>query len=478
MSDGRSLHLDLTRDGWTVVDPAFPPPLADTDLMISPDRSEVTIERPWLSHRAVFVRRRAGSVHVSTDWESLLCTGPAALDLGYVKDYLRFQAPLTRRTFAAGIRCLGHGERIRFQREGCLTESLSRPVSSLARSTIVQRLEALLPEGDDVCFHVSGGLDSSLLVLLARRLGRPVKAATIQTRGRGASDELETVERLADEAGLDLTIFDLRDFDPWQEGRRLIDRGLAYPIAHPSHLVRYLLDRSISESGLGRRVVTGRGADEALAGYDAHRDEFSESFRHLARVTCTSEVQIAALFADGPDGDALANHGRLAADGALSLARRLEYDLGALLEAWNIVESRLGPGLGLEYVHPFLDRQVMAALLALPAGDKLADGAQKVFLRRELGYLYPDYLLTRPKLGLTIDIREYLRDETVDGILARIWEPSPFATDFLKPGGCRRLVEDTLAGRANHGWQIWSLYLCALAYRKLDAKRGRDVRTS
>jgi asparagine synthetase B (glutamine-hydrolysing) len=472
MSVVRSLHLDLTRDGWTVVGPAPAPPIADTDLTFSPDRSEVTIERPWLSHRAVFVRLHADSVHVSTEWESLLCAGSAALDLGYARDYLRFQAPLTRRTFAEGIRCLGHGERIRFQRGGCLAESLSRPVSSLARTAIVQRLESLLPEGDDVCYHLSAGLDSSLLVLLARRLGQAVKAATIRTRGRGASDELETVERLAGESGIDLTVFDLRDFDPWLEGRRLINRGLVYPIAHPSHLVRYLLDRSISESGLGRRVVTGRGADEALAGYDAHRDEFADSSRHLARVTCTSEGQIAALFADGPDGDALANHGRLAAGGTLSLERRLEYDLGALFETWNIVDSGLGPALGLEYVQPFLDRQVMAALLALPVGDKLADGAQKVFLRRELGHLYPDYLLTRPKLGLTIDIREYLRDETVDGILARIWEPSPFAADFLRREGCRQLVEDTLAGRANYGWQIWSLYLCALAYRKLDAKKG------
>jgi asparagine synthetase B (glutamine-hydrolysing) len=469
-----ALRLDLARDGWTIVDPAFTPALANTDLTFSPDRNEVILARPWLSHRPVFVRRHDDSLYVSSDWESLLRLGPAALDLGYVKDYLRFQAPLTERTFADGIRYVRHGERLRVRRDRCVTEPLPRPASPMPATAVVERLGALLPEGDDVCFHLSAGLDSSLLCHLARRLGHVVKAATLRTRGRGASDELDAVERLADEAGVALTVFDLRDFDLWQEGRRLIDCGLAYPVAHPSHLVRYLLDRSIAESGLGRRVVTGRGADETLAGYDAHRDEFAEASRHLARVQCTSEAHIAALFVDGPDGDALANHARLASGGRMSLERRLEYDLGALFEAWNIVDSRLGPALGVEYVQPFLDRELMAMFLALPDGQKLAAGDQKVFLRRELGYLYPDYLLARPKLGLTIDIREYLRGDSVEGILARIHEPSAFATDCLSPGACRRLVEDTLDGRANHGWQIWSLYLCALTYRKLNTKRGLD----
>src|SRR5213076_2164086 len=94
-----SLRLDIGRDGWTIVDPAAVPSstLAGTDVTLDTDGREIAIERPWLSRHPVFVRPGATSVRVSTDWESLVCGGAASLDVGYVKDYLRFQAPLTRR---------------------------------------------------------------------------------------------------------------------------------------------------------------------------------------------------------------------------------------------------------------------------------------------------------------------------------------------------------------------------------------------
>ena len=95
-------------------------------------------------------------------------------------------------------------------------------------------------------FHLSSGLNSSLLLLLARQIHGPanLRAVTFQARGRGASDELEVVRRLADELGISLTILDFRNIDIWSSAKRMM-AAYRVPVGHPSALARYLLDEAI-----------------------------------------------------------------------------------------------------------------------------------------------------------------------------------------------------------------------------------------
>lgn len=448
----------------------FPPAelwqLADTNISSNP--SDFTIERPWFSTQPVFCQKQDNAFSLATSWETLAAQGANTPDLGYVKDYLRFQTPSTHRTLARGIRLLKHGERVRINRDTLTVEPLPFPVASLPPSHIRQRLCEQLKDTQDACFHLSSGLDSSLLVLLARRLGKTVHAVTLRTRGKGAAQELEMVKRLADETKITLSIFDFTDIDIWQEGERMMTAGLGYPVAHPSHLVRYLLDRTVVESGLGRRIVTGRGPDEVLGGYDVHRPAYADASRHFSRLTCMPEDRVTALFNDGESGNTALAHADFFCD-SITLQQRLNYDLGAIYEAWNILEADFSKSLDIEYISPFLAPDIMAAFYALPDSEKVSEHAQKIFLRTAFADVYPSYILSNPKIGLTIDLRHYMLDQSAESIVKIMYDQSEFGKRFLNRAACMKLVDDTLTGRANYGWQIWNLYLCGLACRKLNS---------
>lgn len=438
--------------------------LADTAITVQNDGCFV-FERPWFSTRPVFFRQQGGLCEAATDWRTLIGLSGDGPDIGYIKDYLRFQTPLTHRTFSSNIRLVRHGERLSVSGDSLLIEKLPFPNQTLPADTIQDRLCELLGGAQESCFHLSSGLDSSLLVLLASRKWGNVWAATVCTRGRGAKDELDIVQRLSDEIGAELSLFDFTDMNIWEEGKRLMT-ALGYPVAHPSHLVRYLLDRAIVESGSTRTIVTGRGPDEVLGGYEVHRPAFSDVGRHLARITCTDNDRITSIFSDNREGDAGANHTAFFSD-SISLQKRLLYDLSSIYESWNILEADFSRSLGVQYISPFLAPDVMATLFLLSDDEKVSDGNQKIFLRTMFADIYPKYILNNPKMGLTIDLREYMVDQSVESIVEIIWGRSEFGQRFLNRDACQRLVEDTLSGRANCGWQIWNLYLCELACQKL-----------
>ena len=438
------------------------------DASIASNLGDLTIERPWFSTQPIFCKKQGNALSLATSWEALVKQGTNTPDLGYVKDYLRFQTPFTHRTLARGIRLVKHGERVCINRDTLTVEPLPFPVASLPLSQIPQRLSEQLKNTQDACFHLSSGLDSSLLVLLARRLEQTVHAVTLQTRGKGAAQELDTVKRLVDETKITLSIFDFTNIDIWKEGERMMTTGLGYPVAHPSHLVRYLLDRTVVESGLSRRIVTGRGPDEVLGGYDVHSLAYTDASRHFARLTCMPEDRITALFTDDESGNTALAHADFFRN-STTLQQRLDYDLGAIYEAWNILEADFSKSLDIEYISPFLAPDIMAAFYLLPDGEKVSEHAQKIFLRTAFADVYPSYILSNPKMGLTIDLRHYMLDQSAESIVKIMYDQSEFGKRFLNRTACMKLVDDTLTGRVNYGWQIWNLYLCGLACRKLQS---------
>jgi asparagine synthetase B (glutamine-hydrolysing) len=266
--------------------------------------------------------------------------------------------------------------------------------------------------------------------------------------------------------GIELAIHDLTEIDLWTEGKRLIQETLPYPIAHPSHLARYLLDRRLAQTG-ARTIVTGRGPDELLAGYEVYGPAFEDPDAYRRRITSTSEAWIEKLFRSPRPSQAQIERDGSIENGKLSLTTRLRHDLRSIFEAWNMVDAGLARSLGVMYVNPFLAPGAAALMFARPDHDKLRAGISKIYLRRSFAKLYPDYLLQNPKAGLTIDIREYLDGESVASIVRRLYDESSFGQKFLYRTGVSALVDDTLSGRANYGWQIWNLFLCSVTYAQL-----------
>lgn len=432
---------------------------------VSYDDEKLIIERPWFDTAPVFVAVADGRARLARRWSALAPF--TEVDLNYVQDYLRYQTPLTRRTFCSGVGLVRNGERwTAAGNENLHVTTLPLPPEPPEQNLLAILEREILVAGSDAVFHLSSGLDSSLLAIIARRLHTKVRAATFRTRGRGASQELDVVQALAEQFDIELDIYDLTEIDLWKEGMNLIPEALPYPIAHPSHLVRYLLDRRLAQMGV-KTIVTGRGPDELLAGYEVHGPGFRSLDAYDRRITCTSETWIEKLFQTPRRSEAQAERAGLVENGELSLAMRLRLDLHGIFEAWNMIDTGLARCLHVNYVNPFLARDAAALMFSRPNGDKLFNGNSKYYLRRNFAEWYPDYVLRSPKVGLTIDIREYLDGESVASLVHRLYDESSFGRRFLRREAILTLVEDTLSRRANYGWQIWSLYLCGVAYAQL-----------
>jgi asparagine synthase (glutamine-hydrolysing) len=228
-------------------------------------------------------------------------------------------------------------------------------LAGLLRDAVVKRLMADVPVG----VSLSGGLDSSIITLLAKEGLDELHSFAVGVAGSedlAAAREVATFlgtrhhERVysVDEmlAALPDVVYFLESFDP-----ALVR----------SAIPNYFLAQMAAEHV--KVMLTGEGADELYAGYDYLR------------------------------GYAQAGQ----------LQQEMEYIVGALHNTNLQRADRMSMRFGLEARVPFLDVDSIAYALALPAAWKLAGGgkgagrAEKALLRNAFAGRLPEHIVQRPK---------------------------------------------------------------------------------
>ena len=442
------------------------------DLTVSSE-DYVVLSRQGCSSTPVFYFRDADELITSTSVLDLIRNlerraAKLDYDVAYMSGYLAFQVPFTHRTLFREINVLRCGEYCHIDSKGGnwrnLPFSASETARPIAPSELTTRLEQIIKKlnPDKTVFHISSGLDSSIIAIKAAQIfgGRRVRLATCRTHGEGCSDELENVKRLAKDIDAELCIYDLTDTDVFETGREMVSNCLGYPVAHPSHLVEFLLDGHIAATG-ARTIVTGKGPDDCLAGYPWHRSEYSSSRAHRNRLMVTSQKDICRVIKEA-DCDEMLTFWREREDD-LTLNERLWYDGCTLTEAWNIIHSAVAQYRGVEIVSPFMDPELRQGMFALPECMKLNGDRQKIFLRETFASDYPGYLLELPKRGLKLDLKPYFCEYDEDELCRIITGSSEMSERFFKEEGIRTMISATCRGEKNYGWQLWSMYLLAMA---------------
>jgi hypothetical protein len=444
--------------------------LATDYIICLPDGDRSIVVRSFFSQQPLFLERLAATNSFRLRGFSAIETRASDIDIEWLADYVAYQVPLTLRTCHPALNCIRPGMRLEIdRRSGDVEFEFPEPELPAdrfrlesAESIIRRELNEHIARCDPLqsVFHLSGGLDSSLLILLAKQIhgSAKLRAATFQARGRGATEELDVVRRLADDLEISLTILDFRDIDIWSAAKRMM-AAYRVPVGHPSALARYLMDEAIAATRPAA-IVTGRGADELFGGYPWHLPEFAGGAHH-DRVRATPADVMGSLFPHWRR-DAERNYDDFFAS-SYSVERRLQYDLATLGGDWCFIDAQLSRHLGVKAIAPFCDLELQTAAYGLPAQAKIANGEQKVVLRHLFKDIYPVYLLDQPKRGLSFDISAYLRQYTAAEILQLLnVEWLHCAVGGLRLPALRTILEDTLAGTANYGWQIWSIYLAAL----------------
>jgi asparagine synthase (glutamine-hydrolysing) len=251
------------------------------------DRRELFLARDRFGMRPMFVSEAGGDLSFASEGKALLRHPDArrALDpLGLV-DTFTVWSPQPDRSAFEGIRELPPGHYLRWGPDGLVVErrwwdltfapevaprseaDLAEELRDLLRDATRIRLRADVP----VAAYLSGGIDSSFIVALARE----VLGDDVTSFGVGFADERYDESAYQDlaarELGARLTRVTVDARDIAASLPRVVELAEKPTLrTAPAPLLR--LSKAVREAGL-KVVLTGEGADEMFAGYDLFRED-------------------------------------------------------------------------------------------------------------------------------------------------------------------------------------------------------------
>lgn len=461
------------------------------------------------------------------------------IDVDGFSDYLSFQFCLGGKTLFKHVRelppahilCLRHGS-VRVSRYWDIEFQPDRNrdagffedrVLELLSESVALHLRADVPVGA----YVSGGLDSSIVAVLASEAGAHDLVGFSGRFARDGFDESEHARTVAAHAGLPLEeiTIDAQDF---VDSLEQVVYHLDFPVAGPGSVPQYVVSQRAARQ---RKVLLGgQGGDEIFGGYTRYLIAyFEQCIKGAIEGTMSSgnfvvtyesiipnltalagyKPLLQKLWSDGLFDDLDARYFRLvnrAADlgdevrwdllgdyspydafrqifHAASLRNgrasyfdsMTHFDCKTLLPALLHVEDRVSMAHGVESRVPFLDHRLVEFAATVPADVKFKGGKMKHVLRQALESRLPSSIAGRTdKMGFPVPLQEWLT------------APGPcrdFVVDVLSSDAARSraLVDNrkVLAGLGSerpYGRRIWGL-LCFELWQQVFVDRAPKVPT-
>lgn len=404
-------------------------------------------------------------------------TDPSAL-----AEYLTFQFTIGEHTLFKGIKQLLPGHALKVEGGALMVWRywdvryeidyehnalyFHRRLRELLDDSVALHLRSDVPVGA----YVSGGLDSSLLALLAAR----VQSGNHQGfHGRFTEcpgyDESRYAQLVTQRTGGDLKIIDI-SADDFRRHIRDVVYHLDFPMAGPGAFAQFMVSKLAAEHV--KVVFGGQGGDEIFGGYARYLLAYFEQCIKAAIdgtykngnfvVTIESILPnlgllreykplIQQFWSEGLFGPLDERYFRLinrATDmseevdwSALDCRKVLEdfkaifnnrnnvkkeayfdsmthFDFKCLLPALLHVEDRMSMAHGLESRVPLLDHPLVEFVATIPADVKFKDGRMKHLLKTAYSDVLPEGILNRrDKMGFPVPLKEWFTDGLRDFIV-------------------------------------------------------------
>lgn len=369
--------------------------------------------------------------------------------------------------------------------------------------------------------HLSGGIDSSIIVALMAELSdRPVKTFSIGFDEKKFS-ELAFARAVAQRYGTEHEEFEVGYGDVPAVTGKLIDH-FDEPFADSSALPAYYL------ADMTRRHVTvalnGDGGDETFAGYQRYSlDRLANLYARLPswmtqrlvpallsslrervdipieenRVAGLKRLAQAASITDKAsivrwgsyfsdemkellwaDNSGVRRRGMQRSDHLLAacfdraqaegfLDRTLFADLSMYLPGDLLVKTdRMTMAHALEGRSPFLDHELVRWAARLPESHKCRGRRLKVLLKRAFADKLPDEILRRGKQGFGIPLGAWFRGPLSGWAQDVIQAPDSMLQTLFRGGELNCLLDEHRSGRTDHGKRLWTLICLDLWFRR------------
>jgi asparagine synthase (glutamine-hydrolysing) len=392
------------------------------------------------------------------------------------------------------------------------------------RERLTRAVERRLISDVPLGAFLSGGLDSTIIVgLMSRFMSAPVRTFSVGFDGDKAYDETGYARQAANRFATLHT-----EFHVSPSALELIDKLLWHhdgPFGDSSAVPTFIVSRLTRQHVTV--VLTGDGGDELFAGYrrfyaamlaeripagvsrsaaallsvvtraTEERRLVSEARRFFRAAGLSLDERLtrwnALFFEDLGDllrADFTASLGPIdrlkhiageqdALRGRSGLSRALHANFISYLADDLLVKTdRCTMANALEARSPFLDRELVEYVAALPDEYKLRGRQAKSILREAFADLLPKPIARRPKMGFGVPVGRWFRGELRDYLRDVLLTPGARYREMLSSRFVEKLVAQHLAGMTHAGPQLWSL-VCFERWLQLlpDWKRHRSRST-
>jgi asparagine synthase (glutamine-hydrolysing) len=498
---------------------------------------ELALARDPLGIKPLLYLCRGNGIVFASELKALLSAVGPELKIepgAMVASMLYYWVP-EQRCSIQGVRKLPAGSWARFHPDGTheahsywrvqdvAREAADGPAADL-RAIIRESVSVHLIADVPVSSFLSGGLDSSIITVLAHQEASSVDAYTITFRPadqklEAMPDDAVYARKVARQFGIDLHEIeispDIVDMLP-----KMVDI-LDEPIGDPAAINTFLMCQAARERGV-KVILSGMGADELFGGYRKHLACMMASRYHRmpAAVRLPARSTVNALpvsignrglryprwakrfmtFAElpeearfrrsytlydpadltqlvGPDlaahvDNVIADHAAIYNDNDLSdeVNRMCLADTRLFMAGLNLTYTdRASMAASVEVRTPFVDLIVARAAFSIAGRDKIRGKTAKAALKDAAEAWLPHEIVHRPKASFGAplrawvrnDLRELIGDVLVGGELTQL--------GMLRKGQLQRLIADEQAGREDYAKQIWQLLSMELWYRQVRA---------
>jgi asparagine synthase (glutamine-hydrolysing) len=389
-------------------------------------------------------------------------------------------------------------------------------LDAVVQESVAAHLVADVP----VSSFLSGGLDSSIVTVLAHRAAQEIDAYTITFRPEdqrleATPDDAVYARKVAAQFGIKLHEIEISP-DIVSILPRLVD-VLDEPVGDPGAINTLLMCEAARERGV-KVVLSGMGADELFGGYRKHVAcvmagrygrlptgpragvrfavdrlpvsmggrglryvrwakrfltfaELPEEPRFRRSYTLYDPDELRALVSPDLAGcvnQVIAEHSEIYYDNSLrdEVNRMCLADTRLFLPGLNLAYTdRSSMATSVEVRVPFVDPVVARAAFSIAGGDKIRHRQGKIALKRAAESWLPREIVYRPKASFSAPLRAWVRNDLQELINDVLVQGELAGSGMIRAGELRRLIQEEQAGREDRAKQIWQLLTLELWYR-------------
>lgn len=366
-----------------------------------------------------------------------------------------------------------------------------KDIQDVLRDSVNVHMRSDVPVGS----FLSGGIDSTIIVALAKELNPNLKTFSVGFEREGFS-EVDVAKETADKLNVENISYIISP-EEYVENLPKIMWHMDDPLADPACVPLYFVSREAKKHV--SVVLSGEGSDELFGGYNIYREpESLKLFNSMPNAINALLNRVATVLPEGVKGKSFLERGttplreRYIGNAKMFEEAEKSTFLKTYQEQWNyqnitnplydtvegqplvnqmqyidihtwmrgdilLKADKMTMAHSLELRVPFLDKEVFRVASQLPVDLKIANGTTKQILREASRGIIPDHVLDRKKLGFPVPIRHWLKDELNSWAKQLINDSE--TGHLLDKAYIRNLLDQHCQGKGDYSRKIWTVLM-------------------